>query len=243
METLSSTPTLSWWCRQTSSLRTRTRISNTSLRSMTLSSSRMSSLRASGSACFPSPSQGGWNSGSTRTEKLSTHGKVFHNVPRQILPHGQNQCPKRTNLQPPAEHHIIHSWGIEKVVGLHPSILTPWDWKLVCASIFLWWINNHVYGACNTLGVSLAFWHLHCMSLSIICSSMRMEHMWCTSETCETCVWNVLETSATSPWNICNIPLLVVFQCVYVFVLMPGNVNECWCHFFHVSHITLNSDP
>jgi hypothetical protein len=34
-----------------------------------------------------------------------------------------------------------------------------------------------VSSTCNTPGVRLAFWHLHCMSLSVICSYMSMEHM------------------------------------------------------------------
>jgi hypothetical protein len=55
------------------------------------------------------------------------------------------------------------------------------------------------------------------MILSIICSYMSMGHMWCTSATCETCLYGMcFETSATSSWNICNILLLIMFQCVYV---------------------------
>jgi hypothetical protein len=58
---------------------------------------------------------------------------------------------------------------------------------------------------------------LYCMSLSIICSYMSIKHMKHTSATCETCIYGMcFETPRTSPWNICNIPLLFyVFQCVY----------------------------
>jgi hypothetical protein len=54
--------------------------------------------------------------------------------------------------------------------------------------VFGWSFNKAcAYHGCNTPGVRLAFWHLHCISLSIICSYMSMKHMWCTSETYETC--------------------------------------------------------
>jgi hypothetical protein len=50
--------------------------------------------------------------------------------------------------------------------------------------------------------LGLHFGHLHCMSLSIICSYMSMEHMKHASATCETCVYgmclqHLLETYAT----------------------------------------------
>ena len=58
-------------------------------------------------------------------------GQKFHGVPLQVLPHGQNKCPEGMNLQLPAKHHGIHSRGMGKVVGLHPSMPAPHD------SIFL----------------------------------------------------------------------------------------------------------
>ena len=64
-------------------------------------------------------------------------GQMFHDVPRQVLPHGQNQCSKGINLQLLTECHRIHSRGVGKVAGLHPSMTAPRDRKLVSASIFL----------------------------------------------------------------------------------------------------------
>jgi hypothetical protein len=62
------------------------------------------------------------------------------------------------------------------------------------------WTNDDLSPECNTLGVSrLVVWHLHCMSLRIICSYMSMEYA---SATCETCIYgmclqHLLETCAT----------------------------------------------
>jgi hypothetical protein len=34
-----------------------------------------------------------------RTRSYQLVGQMFHGVPRQVLPHGQNQCPEGMNLQ------------------------------------------------------------------------------------------------------------------------------------------------
>jgi hypothetical protein len=89
------------------------------------------------------------------------------------------------------------------------------------------------------------------MSLRIICSYMSMEHcaalvkhMKHASATCETCVWNVLETSATSPWNKCNIPLLVVFQCMYVRCsCLVMQVSADVTSFRDLTSLSIYSDP
>jgi len=86
METSSFALAYSRWCRQTSSMicqgRTQTCIYRTSLSCAKPSSSRMSHLKASSSACFPSLSRGRQCNGSTRARKLSTRGT---NVPRCSL--------------------------------------------------------------------------------------------------------------------------------------------------------------
>ena len=35
-------------------------------------------------------------------------GEMVHDIPREILPHGQNQCPEGENFQLPAEFHGIY---------------------------------------------------------------------------------------------------------------------------------------
>ena len=82
METSSFALAYLRWCRQTSfvvcQVRTQTRIYRTSLSYEKPSSSRMSHLKASSSACFPSPSRGRRSNGSTRARKLSnTWDKCF----------------------------------------------------------------------------------------------------------------------------------------------------------------------
>jgi hypothetical protein len=55
------------------------------------------------------------------------------------------------------------------------------------------------------------------------------------------CIWNVL---ATSPWNICNIPLLFVFQCVYVrcsCLVMQVSVDVT--SFMCLTSLSIYSDP
>jgi hypothetical protein len=64
-----------------------------------------------------------------------------------------------------------------------PDGSTPWTNSMIGsfpqASTLRAWAGSHgsLEKHCNTLGVRLAFWHLHCMSLSVICSYMSMEHM------------------------------------------------------------------
>jgi hypothetical protein len=61
-----------------------------------------------------------------------------------------------------------------------------------------------------------------------------------TSATCETCIYGMcFETSGTSLRNICNVTLLFCVSMCVCLMLMLGNASECWCHFFHVSHIHL----
>jgi hypothetical protein len=71
------------------------------------------------------------------------------------------------------------------------------------------------------------------MSLSIICiwawniCDALVKHMEHTSATCETCIYGMcFETFVTSLWNICNIPVLIMFQCVY---------DRCSCLVMQVS--------
>jgi hypothetical protein len=54
-------------------------------------------------------------------------GQMFRGVPRQILPHGQNQCPKGMNFQLPANLHGNHSLSVGEVVRLHPNMPAPRD--------------------------------------------------------------------------------------------------------------------
>jgi hypothetical protein len=86
------------------------------------------------------------------------------------------------------------------------------------------------------------------MSLSIIvhirawniCDAL-VKHMKHASASCETCIWNVL---ATSSWNICNIPSLVVFQCMYVgcsCLVMQVSVDVT--SFMCLTSLSIYSDP
>ena len=70
--------------------------------------------------------------------------QMFRGVPRQVLPHEQNQCPEGKNFQLPAEHHSVNSRGTGKTTRLHPSMPTPWHRRLVSDPIFLWWANPDV---------------------------------------------------------------------------------------------------
>jgi hypothetical protein len=54
-------------------------------------------------------------------------GQMFHGVPRQILPHGQNQIPERMNFELPAKLHENHFQGVGEAAGLHPSMPTQYN--------------------------------------------------------------------------------------------------------------------
>jgi hypothetical protein len=62
-------------------------------------------------------------------------------------------------------------YGNSKNLAMEPSLLNNMLRCTVLPKV------SNFDAICNTLGVRLAFWHLHCMSLRIICSYMSMEHM------------------------------------------------------------------
>ena len=49
-------------------------------------------------------------------------GQMFRDVPRQVLPHGQNQCPEGMNFELLAKLHVNHSRGVGIHVCLHHGI-------------------------------------------------------------------------------------------------------------------------
>ena len=54
-------------------------------------------------------------------------GQVFHGVPRQILPVGQNQCPAWKNFKFLAHKDAIHPRSLGKVARVHTRLSSSWD--------------------------------------------------------------------------------------------------------------------
>ena len=60
-------------------------------------------------------------------------GQMFRGIPREVFPHGQNQCPEGKIFKFPADFTRIHPRGMGEAAGLYPSLPTPWDGELACA--------------------------------------------------------------------------------------------------------------
>jgi hypothetical protein len=69
--------------------------------------------------------------------------RCFH----EFFSRGQNQCLKEENFKLLANFTGIHPRGVEEVVGLHPSLLTPRNGKLTRAPELLRRAYAHVKGA------------------------------------------------------------------------------------------------
>ena len=54
-------------------------------------------------------------------------GQMFHGVPRQILPVGQNKCPAWKNIKFLADRDGIHPRSLGEIARIHTRQSSSWD--------------------------------------------------------------------------------------------------------------------
>ena len=64
-------------------------------------------------------------------------GQMFCGIPREVFPHGQNQCPKGEMFELLTIFTRIHPRGVGKAPGLHPGLPIPRNGKLARAQKLL----------------------------------------------------------------------------------------------------------
>ena len=60
-------------------------------------------------------------------------GQMFCGVPREVFPHGQNQCPEGENFKFLADFNGMYPRGVGEATGLHLGLPAPRDGKLAHA--------------------------------------------------------------------------------------------------------------